>query len=335
MQGSQTGRARLGFGCVRLGSVSSGSSWRTHVRLVERAIDQGITTFDTADAYGSGISERVLGKAVGRRRADVRIATKAGYLFTERSMAAHTLACAARPVVEQLRRLLPGSGSAANSASTSPAAAGYERQDFSAGYLRGAVEASLRRLGTDYIDVFQLHGPPQVVPGVMDEIEQLKRAGKILQFGIGAESVSSAVQWVQVAGLDTLQVPFGVLDPQASFELFPQATELGVEIWARGVLGGGLLSQAAAADARLESDPKWPLIQQLCTLARQAEVSVFRLGLEYARSFPEVSTVLVGVQSQRHLDDNLAMMSAAPIDQTVIDDVRGVLARWVGDHEQI
>lgn len=77
------------------------------------------------------------------------------------------------------------------------------------------------------------------------------------------------------------------------------------------------------------------MIQQLCTLARQAEVSVFRLGLEYARSFPEVSTVLVGVQSQRHLDDNLAMMSAAPIDQTVIDDVRGVLARWVGDHEQI
>ncbi|MEQ1701971.1 MAG: aldo/keto reductase [Ilumatobacteraceae bacterium] len=332
MQGSQTGRARLGFGCVRLGSVSSGSSWRTHVRLVEHAIDQGVTTFDTADAYGSGVSERVLGRGVGRRRADVCIATKAGYLFTERSMAAHTLARSARPVVERLRRLRPGQSS--TSSSTSPATASYERQDFSAGYLRGAVDASLRRLGTDYIDVFQLHGPTQVVPDLMEEVDRLKRAGKILRFGIGAESVSSAVQWLQVAGLDSLQVPFGVLDPQASFELFPQATQLGVEVWVRGVLGGGLLSRAAA-DEQLESDPKWPLIQQLGTLARQAGISVFRLALEYVRSFPEVSTVLIGVQSQRHFDDNLAMMSAAPIDQTVIDGVKDVLARWVGDHEQI
>ncbi len=328
MQGSQTGRARLGFGCVRLGSVSSGSSWRTHVRLVEHAIDQGVTTFDTADAYGSGVSERVLGRGVGRRRADVRIATKAGYLFTERSMVAHTLARSARPVVERLR---PGP----SSTSTSPATTSYERQDFSAGYLRRAVDASLRRLGTDYIDVFQLHGPPQVVPDLMEEVDRLKRAGKILRFGIGAESVSSAVQWLQVAGLDSLQVPFGVLDPQASFEVFPQATQLGVEVWVRGVLGGGLLSLAAAADEQLESDPKWPLIQQLGTLAGQAGISVFRLALEYVRSFPGVSTVLIGVQSQRHFDDNLAMMSAAPIDQAVIDGVKGVLARWVGDHEQI
>ena len=331
MEGSQTGRVRLGFGCVRLGSVSSDSSWRAQVRLVERALDGGITAFDTADAYGSGVSERVVGRAVGRRRGEVRIATKAGYLFTERSLAGYAAARAARSVLAHAQRLRPGSDSPDGVGS----GAGYERQDFTANYLSSAVHASLRRLGTDYIDVFQLHGPKQVLPGVMDEVDRLKRAGKILRFGIGAESVSSAQQWLQVAGIDTLQVPFGVLDPQAALDLFPQATEIGVEIWARGVLGGGLLSMAARGDEQLRNDSKWPLVQQLAAIARQADVSIFRLAVDFVRSFPEVSTLLVGVQSTQHLADNLAMMAAPLIEQRVIDDVKGVLAQWVGDHEQI
>ncbi len=333
MQAMRAGRARFGFGCVRLGSASAGGSWRAHVRLVERAIDEGITTFDTADAYGSGVSERIVGKAVHRRRAEVQIATKSGYLFTERSLAGQSAARAARSVAQHARRQRPGSDAGSSGGGTGSAS--YERQDFSPGYLRKAIESSLRRLDTDYIDVLQLHGPRQVVPGIIDEVDQLKAAGKIRRFGVGAESLASAKAWLQVAGVDTLQVPFGVLDPQAATEIFPLAVELGVDVWVRGVLGGGLLSLADAGNERVRSDDKFPLIQDLAMIARRADVSVSRLAVDFVRSFPEVSTVLIGIQSDRHLDDNLAIMDAPPIEQSVIDEVYEVLARWVGDHEQL
>ena len=79
---------RLGFGCVRLGSASGDSSWRSDVQLVRAAVDAGVTLFDTADAYGHGASERILGKALRARREDVQIATKVGYRFAESLVAA-------------------------------------------------------------------------------------------------------------------------------------------------------------------------------------------------------------------------------------------------------
>src|SRR4051812_9318058 len=76
---------RLGFGCVNLGSAGGGRSVRSDVRLVREALDLGVRTFDTADAYGKGTSERILGRALRGRRDDAFVATKGGYLFRERT----------------------------------------------------------------------------------------------------------------------------------------------------------------------------------------------------------------------------------------------------------
>ena len=75
----------LGFGCVNLGSASSGRSTRDDVRLVREAVDLGVRRFDTADVYGSGASERTLGRALATRRDEVFVATKGGYVFRERT----------------------------------------------------------------------------------------------------------------------------------------------------------------------------------------------------------------------------------------------------------
>lgn len=328
MLGEHDDRARLGFGCVKLGSGSAGGSWRAQVRLVQHAIDRGVTTFDTADAYGNGLSETIVGRAVRGRRNQVEIATKVGYHFSERRLSAHTLARLGRPVLQRARSLRPGAAPGGGSTASGGA---YSTQDLSPEYLRRAIDASLRRLGTDYIDVLQLHGPRTLVPTVVDEMQRLKAAGKIRRFGVGAESLASAVDWLGVDGLDTVQVPFGVLDPQAATSVLPLAAARGVEVWARGVLGGGYLAMAVNGDPLIRSDEKWPLIRDLLAIAARHEVPVFKLAVDYVRSFPGVATLLVGIQSEEHLSDNLAIMNSPMVAEAAIAEVASLLAGSVGE----
>src|SRR5262245_56844856 len=94
---------RLGFGCVGLGSAGGGRAIGADVRLVQEAIDRGLSGFDTAAAYGAGASERVLGDALRRRRDEVVVATKGGYVFRERAAPEQ----AARRVAASVLRRLP------------------------------------------------------------------------------------------------------------------------------------------------------------------------------------------------------------------------------------
>ncbi len=157
------GISAMGLGCWAIGgpwefdgrpagwgSVDDGES----VRAVRRALDLGVNFFDTADVYGCGHSERVLGRALEGRRDEVVIATKFGLLFDEDSRT--------------------GSGA-----------------DASAGYIRKACEGSLRRLGTDYVDVYQLHAGAEDAAGaegVVETLEQLVTEGKIRAYGTAVDA---------------------------------------------------------------------------------------------------------------------------------------------------
>jgi aryl-alcohol dehydrogenase-like predicted oxidoreductase len=313
--------ARLGFGCVRLGSISGGGSMRRDVRLIHEAIDAGVTIFDTADTYGNGTSERVLGRALRGRRSDVEIATKVGYLFDDRPMVNQRVKRIAYPAVLRARRrratAVPHTGLQ------------REEQNFSPEYLRAAVDASLRRLGTDYLDVCQLHAPATVLPEAVEELNRLVDTGKMRRFGVGAERVSAARDWLSsVDSLGVLQVPFGLLDPAAAEGLFGLAADHSASIWARGVFGGGMFATSPHFPAKPVSDPKSELVDQLQTLASQRGVSLFQLSLDYVRSFGVVSTVLVGINSPEHLAQNLAMWAAPRIDTAVLQEAEGLVASW-------
>jgi aryl-alcohol dehydrogenase-like predicted oxidoreductase len=313
----RAGGPRLGLGCVRLGSAR-GRGWRHDVRLVEEAVDRGVSVFDTADAYVAGASERVLGQALRRRRAEVVIATKVGYRFRQRSRTEQTMR---RALVHARGRLRRANGGSENGA---PGASGYRDQDFSVPYLRRALDASLRRLQTDYVDVLQLHGPPCVLPEVIEELGDLVPAGKVRSLGIGAESVAMAAEWTGVAGVDVVQLPFGMLDPEAAASVLPHVATSGVQVWARGVLGGGLL-RMADEDPIARADPKWPLICSLLTLSRRAGVEVDEMAIGFVRAHAGVTTLLLGISSSEHLRRNLELMRAPALDAALVAEIRALV----------
>jgi aryl-alcohol dehydrogenase-like predicted oxidoreductase len=302
----------LGFGCVNLGSAGSGGSARAGVRLVREALDLGVRVFDTADAYGSGASERVLGAGLRGRRDEAFVATKGGYVGRERialEQQARRLAAGAR------RRLRTrASGGQSGTGTNSP----YAAQDFTPCHLRAAVEGSLRRLRTDRIDRYQLHGPREVLPDVLAELVDLRSAGKVLSFGIGAEDVTVAAAWLVVPEVVGVQIPFGVLDPEATDDLFPQLAGRPVDVWARGVLGGGLLARATRDPGAIVGDAKEPIIAALRDLQATTGLGLDELATAFVRSFPEVSTILIGIGSSEHLRRNVELLGEPPPDPGVV-----------------
>ncbi|MEO6122863.1 MAG: aldo/keto reductase [Ilumatobacteraceae bacterium] len=305
---------RFGFGCVKLGGSSSPGSAREAERLVRTAVDAGVTLFDTADAYGAGISEMTLGRALGRDRSRVTIATKGGYLFNERSSIERKLRSAAAPVVRTLRRRGLGDQFGRLGAGN------YAAQDFSAGSIRGAVEASLRRLRTDYIDIYQIHGPPQLCPSeTLDLMRRLVAAGTIRAFGVGLERVIDADPWLTVDGLTHLQLPFGVFDASAREVVFPRSEQRGLTVLARAVLGSGSLE--SPSPAALER------VDRLRAMAASLGVDVGQLAVWYSMSHREVGRVLVGLNSLDHLLTTLKWIRSPLPDAHLVDAIDEQLGR--------
>jgi len=301
---------QLGLGCVSLGSTA-GRREADDIRLVHTAIDLGITVFDSADAYGAGASEYVLGRAVKRQRDRVVLATKGGFAFRPRHRAEQWARRWSKPVVERARRRAP-----VPLETSGPAT--YAQQDFSARHLRDAVHASLRRLGTDRIDLYQLHGPTEVFPDLLDQLSDLVTAGDVVRFGVGASSVADADNWLAQPGVSVVQVPFGILDPEAASTTFLLAREHHREIWARGVFGGGVLALADRDPSALRSHPKWELVQTLRRIAAEAGLDQYQLAFGFVLGYRrDVSALLVGSESVDHLRRNTELLAAPPLAQDV------------------
>jgi len=293
----------VGLGCVNLGA-----NGRLGIQLVHRALDIGVRFFDTADAYGSGSSERVLGRALRGRRDAAFVATKAGYRFRERTAVEGVVRQLARPVVSRARAT-GGSGP-----STAPGrASNYTDQDFSVPYLRAALEASLRRLGTDYVDLYQLHGPRDVChDDVLALMSDLRSEGKIRGFGVGLERLDHAMAWLQTDALTHIQVPFGVLDPGAADDVIPAAAAQGTAVVARGIFAGGLLLPRSDGDRSLLREGQAEVSAALQGLAAETRTDPRQLAAWFVTSRADVSTVLVGTSSARHLEQSVGYLTARP-----------------------
>jgi aryl-alcohol dehydrogenase-like predicted oxidoreductase len=279
----------LGLGCARIGGVFQGDTL-SFVRLLAVARDAGINFFDTADMYSQGESESLLGRAFSKQRAQVVIATKAGYSLPGRRKLAGHLKPILRPVIRVLgvrRERLP------------PSTKGVIAQDFSPAYLVNALEASLRRLRTDYVDIFQLHSPPIEVleRGEWEPaLEGLKRAGKIRYYGIACDTLEAGLAALRFPGISSLQFTFSLLEQQAVEALLPEARARGVGAIARETLGNGLLVKRRPV--------------QLTELRRQSAergIPLPGMALDFASRAEGVSVALVGArtpqQLRRLLDD--------------------------------
>jgi aryl-alcohol dehydrogenase-like predicted oxidoreductase len=172
--------------------------------------------------------------------------------------------------------------------------------------------------------VLQLHGPHDVRPELFVELHDLVEAGKVRRFGIGAERVAEAAAWLPVAGVDVVQVPLGVLDPEARDDVLPIAEQYSVEVWARGVLGGGVLKAAASGDATVKDDPNWPRIARITEISRRTGIDVMSLAVGFVRAQPGVSTMLTGISTRDHLLRNLELMAAPPLDDELLAELCGL-----------
>ena len=263
--------------------------------MVKASLDAGINFFDTADVYSEGESEKQLGQAlknIGAARHDVVIATKVR------------------------GRMGPG-----------PNSVGLTR-----GHIMDAVEDSLKRLQTDHIDLYQIHGYDAVTP--LDEtlgaLDNLVKRGMVRYIGCSnlmawqiakALGLSAANKW---ARFETVQAYYTIASRDLEREIVPlvEAEQMGVMVWSP--LAGGLLSgkfkrdQAGPNDARRSAGFDFPPVDKNCTfdvidamrpIAERHGVSVARVALAWLLQKKGVMSVIIGAKTQEQLNDNIAAAS--------------------------
>jgi aryl-alcohol dehydrogenase-like predicted oxidoreductase len=227
--GTRTGIqvSALGLGCWAIGGPwSSGgmpAGWgevddEESIRAIHHALARGVTLFDTADVYGCGHSERVLGRALAGRRDDVVIVTKVGNVFDEKTRTAGG-------------------------------------QDLSPAYMRRACDASLRRLDTDRIDVYLIHNGlagPEDVPAVVDVLEELVAAGKVRWYGSSVSDPAIVRAMADGPHMVAVQHELNVL--RGELETLSVAEELALASLNRTPLAMGLLSGRYRPDALPAAD---------------------------------------------------------------------------------
>ncbi len=304
--------SEVGFGCARIGGVFHGSSRSDVLKLLRKAVDSGVTFFDTADMYTQGESERLVGEAFQPDRQRVVIATKFGYVLPAQKRLGARIKPLLKPIVARLGltgRHIPSTmrGSVAH-------------QDFSPAYIAAAIEASLTRLRTDYIDIYQLHSPPPEVlrrAEFVEPLERFREQGKIRYWGVACERAEDVHDCLPFSQLASVQIGFSALEQAALDGAFPDAAARGIGVISRQVYASGLLTRPLETFAaqQIDTDPlvadrKRAQIAQFASIADDGHRTPAELALKFALAQPQVSVVLLGISRQAHLDSGLAALNA-------------------------
>ena len=283
------------------------------VALLRQALDLGVTTYDCSDVYGNGRSEVLLGAAFERRRHDVTYITKGGYI----------------PGIDGAQTVLH-----------------WQYQNHSPAYLKLACEMSLRRLHTDYIDIYLLHDAPDHVlrsPEPFGALRELQQAGKIRAWGVSA-SASGAALALRENGCEVVEFPFSLLDQSPLDVLFPLAREHGTGLFPRSPFGGGFLLDSVVADARAGRDPFEQFDRRSATppdrlqdIVTKADALSFLVGdgaapslaaaaLHFVLSFAEVGAIVTGVMRPEELTTNAAACSPPYLSPALVERARALYA---------
>jgi aryl-alcohol dehydrogenase-like predicted oxidoreductase len=250
---------------IGFGCMSLGDGNATNVRLLHAALDGGITLFDTADLYQRGQNEEVVGRAFRDRRDRVVLATKGGNQ--------------GKP---------DGSGWDWNPSPT---------------YLRRAVDDSLRRLQTDYIDLYQLHGGTldDPIDEVIGAFEELKRAGKIREYGISSIRPNVIREWVKRGRPVSVMMQYGLLDRRPEEFCLHFLHEHGVSVLTRGSLAKGLLAGKPPAPFLDYSADQVQAAAEALRAASTPDRDPAATALRFALYPPAVATAVVGIRTEAQL----------------------------------
>ena len=297
--------SEIGMGTWELGGREWGDiGEKEAIDLLRYAFEKGVTFYDTADQYGGGRAERLLGEAFSALGDRVVIATKLGYELDSDGW------------------ISQGGKVPAFNASQK--------------YIREAVEGSLTRLKRDIIDIYQFHTPPpaETWDEAFGTMEKLKSEGKIRFYGICLGNEAQALKAIAETGISSLMLTYNILNQDMAKPVMETAAEKGIAVVARQPLSSGLLSGQLNADTEFaENDYRktWPREKLLADLEKVEKIrsivgdkarSLPQAALKFILAHPAVCCVVPGMMSPAQVDDGVATSGAAPLPAAILEELR-------------
>jgi aryl-alcohol dehydrogenase-like predicted oxidoreductase len=298
----------IGFGTWPIGGARYGpSDDQDAIRAIRCALDAGITCFDTAPSYGGGHAEGVLGQALAGRRVDAFVVTKGGMLWDEQAFIVGL--------------------------------------DSSREYLEQGLEASLRRLGMDHVDLFLLHWPDETTPleEIAHSLESLVASGKTRSIGVcnlRERQLRRVSEASTTSPIVASQVGFSLFDRRWADETFAASRDLGIGVMAYGPLAHGLLTGVITRESAFEPsdwrasgvffgqpllteenrERNFAVIDRLAAFARDRSISLAQLATAWVLAHDIVTVALVGARNEQEIGEEAG---AATIELTA-DDMRAI-----------
>ena len=281
----------IGFGCWEIGGGYGSIEETDFIKAINRALEIGINSFDTAEAYGFGASEKSLAKALGSRRKEAVITTKFGVGY--------------------------------------PDTPNY--RDSTRKRVMESIEKSLKALNTDYVDVYLIHWPDRNVPfeEPMRALDDLVKQGKVRAVGLSNFKLNEIEACMKTRRVDVVQYCWNMFDRRMQKEIFPYCRENKIGVMAYGSLAYGMLTGTLSEEKTFEKND-WRskrgqlgninlfqhlfgpdhflknlrAVEELKGVAKRYSKTLPQLALNWTLSNPVISTALVGCRNPGEVDDN-------------------------------
>jgi aryl-alcohol dehydrogenase-like predicted oxidoreductase len=315
------GRTGWSVSAVGFGAWAIGGTWGPvdddeSLAALHAAVDEGVTFIDTADVYGAGRSERLVSRLVKERSEEIRVATKAGRFLDPHVASAYT-----------------------------PQA------------IESFIDQSLVNLGVETLDLVQLHCPPTEVyytPELFGGLDEIKRKGKILHYGVSVERVEEALKAIEYPGVESVQIIFNMFRQRPGELFFGEAKKRNVAILARVPLASGLLTGKMTRDSTFAEDDHRTFnrhgeafdvgetfsgvafetglraVEELRAL-KPRDISMAQFALQWILSFDAVSTVIPGAKTPGQARDNAAAGDLDPLPEATMRGVAEIYDRLIRD----
>jgi aryl-alcohol dehydrogenase-like predicted oxidoreductase len=297
--------SEIGIGLWAIG----GNEWgpvddQASLATIEAALRSGVTFFDTADVYGLGHSEKLLGQAMKGRREDFFLATKIGWMGFNHDR--------------------------------------FQSAYNSTEELIAGVETNLERLGTDYIDLLQCHInlPEPNTDFFLEGFQKLQRSGVVRAYGVSSSHFDFIKAFNADGGTAALQIDYSILNRTAEKEIFPYCMEHDIGVIVRGPLAMGILTGKFSPDTRFpEGDFRrnWhenpeehrifledlAVVDQLNEIPREGTLA--QMALQFVLAHPAVTTVIPGAKTVEQLEQNVAVGKMPPLSREVISRINEIV----------
>ncbi len=303
----------IGFGCWEIGGGYGSIEESDFIRAVNRALDLGINSFDTAEAYGMGASERSLAKALGNRRKEAVITTKFGIGY----------------------KGFPN------------------YRDSSRNRVMTQIEKALANLNTDYVDVFMVHWPDRNTPfeETMRALDDVVKQGKARAVAVSNFKLEELERCMKARRVDVVQYCWNMLDRRMQNDIYPYCQKNGIGVMAYVSLAYGVLSGTFSVEMNFDEND-WRsrrgnlgginlfqhlfgpeqfarnlrAVEELKAMAKRYGKTLPQLALRWTTSNPVISTALVGCRNEKEVNDNVGALGWT-ISEADMKEIDAIFAR--------